>query len=357
MQRGQVFRRHGGWYLRFYEGQRRVTKRLGTAADFSKREAVELAQDTMRAVNRSTGSGVTLAGFIEDQYLPHTARLRASTHRGYLNLYRARIQGRPEAGLRLREYRTIDVQALLDAVAHEKKLASRTLQHIKHFLSGAFRYAAQAGIREGNPVRECSIPKRHKAAGETYAYNSDEISKILMVLSPLPRAAVACAAFAGLRLGEIQGLAWEDYTGDTLNVTRSTWRGNDSPTKSKASRNYVPVIPVLRAIRAEHRKITSGQQRMFSMDLINVGKRRIQPAVKKLGLQWHGWHAFRRGIASNLFALGCDDVTVQRVLRHSEVQVTREHYIKVRDAKLEDAMSRLSDSFGLQLGNKVTVSN
>jgi integrase len=59
-------------------------------------------------------------------------------------------------------------------------------------------------------------------------------------------------------------------------------------------------------------------------------------------VEWKGWHAFRRGLASTLFELGCDDLTVQRILRHSKVSVTREHYIRLRDPKVEDAMSRLS---------------
>jgi len=32
---------------------------------------------------------------------------------------------------------------------------------------------------------------------------------------------------------------------------------------------------------------------------------------------WHGWHAFRRGLATNLHALGVDDKTIQAILRHS----------------------------------------
>ncbi len=66
--------------------------------------------------------------------------------------------------------------------------------------------------------------------------------------------------------------------------------------------------------------------------------------MESLGYAWHGWHAFRRGIASNLFQLGADDLTVQRVLRHSKVVVTREHYIKVRDEKLDAAMQKLSNA-------------
>jgi hypothetical protein len=27
--------------------------------------------------------------------------------------------------------------------------------------------------------------------------------------------------------------------------------------------------------------------------------------------EWHGWHAFRRGLATNLHRLGVDDLTIQ----------------------------------------------
>jgi hypothetical protein len=69
-----------------------------------------------------------------------------------------------------------------------------------------------------------------------------------------------------------------------------------------------------------------------------MGNARVQPVMEKLGLKWWGWHACRRGTASNLLELGADDLTVLRVLRHSKVQVTREPYIKVGDPKFDAAM-------------------
>ncbi len=56
---------------------------------------------------------------------------------------------------------------------------------------------------------------------------------------------------------------------------------------------------------------------------------------------WHGWHAFRRGLATNLAELGVDDLTIQRILRHTNVQITRQHYIRVRDPKVDAAMKLL----------------
>ncbi len=63
--------------------------------------------------------------------------------------------------------------------------------------------------------------------------------------------------------------------------------------------------------------------------------------IEAIGLPWYGWHGFRRGIASNLYALGADDKVVQRVLRHAKPHVTKERYIKVFDPAVLEAMRRM----------------
>ncbi|MGB9431875.1 MAG: hypothetical protein WBQ89_06510 [Candidatus Acidiferrum sp.] len=42
-------------------------------------------------------------------------------------------------------------------------------------------------------------------------------------------------------------------------------------------------------------------------------------------LCWRGWHAFRRGLATNLHALGIPDREIQGILRHSNIAIS---YIK-----------------------------
>ena len=39
-------------------------------------------------------------------------------------------------------------------------------------------------------------------------------------------------------------------------------------------------------------------------------------------------------------------MTVSRVLRHGGVQVTRQHYIHLRDAKVDRAMAKLAERYG-----------
>ncbi len=66
-----------------------------------------------------------------------------------------------------------------------------------------------------------------------------------------------------------------------------------------------------------------------------------RPAVESLRLEWHGWHGFRRGIASNLYELGANDKIVQRILRHAKPHVTRERYIKAFDPAVLAAMKQM----------------
>jgi integrase len=62
------------------------------------------------------------------------------------------------------------------------------------------------------------------------------------------------------------------------------------------------------------------------------------------GITWHGWHGFRRGLASNLNRLGVDDSVIQRILLHSKVATTQNHYIKTASPDAIAAMKQFSQA-------------
>jgi integrase len=149
-------------------------------------------------------------------------------------------------------------------------------------------------------------------------------------------------------------------------------RGNP---KTEARKNSVPLIQPVRELLDMYRlrfgNPTSGV--MFAtacgtpLDLHNVFCDRIDPvlnACEQCGktkaahlrkrhrkdheykrrcdlVEWHGWHAFRRGLASNLNELGLPDLLIQRILRHSNVTTTRKSYIKVREPQVTAGMAQL----------------
>ena len=57
--------------------------------------------------------------------------------------------------------------------------------------------------------------------------------------------------------------------------------------------------------------------------------------------EWHGWHAARRGLGSNLYRLGVPDMVIQRILRHANVSTTAAYYIKTAAQDVRSAMAKL----------------
>jgi integrase len=294
---------------------------------------------------------MTVTRFTEDRYLPFVEEhKRISTFRGYRNMWRRDLKRRCD--IMLREFRTVDGERILDSIAKDHMLTSTTLAHIKAFLSGMFRFAKRQGvINSENPVRDVVLPKG-KPAGETHAYSFEEITQMLKVLPKPASTIVAVAAFTGVRKGELRGLLWENYDGEQVLISQSFWRAHALEPKTRYSKAPVPVIAPLARLLDSHRYL-SGNPANGLMFLSPVGKPInldalaagvIVPLVTEAGVQWHGWHAFRRGLATNLYQLGVSDKIIQRILRQANVAVTQNCYIKTADSEVAAAMQRFQRS-------------
>jgi len=362
-QKGHLYEDHDAWYVQYRQRisqadgssqLKRVSKYLGRSNDFSNIFEVEQCRESfIQTVNRdrlSANSRITLTAFVEGAYLPWTKEeRRASTSKGHEEIWINYLRNRV-GELRLREFRTVDASRMLRAIAKERDLTKTTLQHIKSVLSTIFTFAKNDGAFDGaNPVDGVLIPWDAREPGETHAYDLSQVLQMLDRLPLLAKSLVATAAFVGLRLGELRGLEWTDYTGAELTINRSIWRSVVNPPKTRASRNSVPVIPALAEILDEYRRSVgnpetgvvfhSGNRLPINAD--KVGRRVIRLTLKAIHLPWYGWHAFRRGLASNLYAMGAPDKVVQRILRHSKPHVTKEHYIKVFDRTMVEAVERM----------------
>jgi integrase len=321
-----------------------------------------LADEILAPINAHTRrpeTVTTVRDFVETVYLPHVKQhKRPSTHAGYRDAWQRHLK--PRCGdAWLREVRTPAVQGWLEEIGGEDDVSRTTLKHIKHLLSGIFRYAIQQDYFDAgkaNPVTAASIPADARSGGDTYAYSLEEIQQMLAVLPQVAATVVGVAAFAGLRRGEIRGLEWPNYElparvggMPSLRVTKSVWHGIGTEPKTEKSKAPVPVIAPLAKMLDSHRvncgNPSSGP--MFTnlagkpLDLNDLYRRVMADVLRSTHIQWHGWHAFRRGLATNLHRLGVADKVIQRVLRHANVAVTQASYIKTVDADAAAAMKRL----------------
>jgi len=146
---------------------------------------------------------------------------------------------------------------------------------------------------------------------------------------------------------------WENLeSGEPLSfyrVSRSIWKEIVTEPKTTKSKAPVPIIGLL-AKRLEEHRARCGNARsgtMFTnalkkpLDLDHLYRRIMKDIFQAAHIPWHGWHAFRRGLATNLHRLGVDDKTIQAILRHCNVAVTQNVYIKTVSADSVAAMQQL----------------
>jgi integrase len=271
----------------------------------------------------------------------------------------------------------LKAQGVIDNIHRQNPEMTRgTLVHLRNLLSLVFDDALRLELLDkskGNPVRLVRIPKRAPKGKDTYAYTLRELETMLAIL-PEPAATVcAVAGYAGLRRSELRGLRWEDFDGQRIMINRSVWEGFTNEPKTQGSKAAVPVIPRLRTILEAHRMACGSPKTgpMFANgagkpeNLNNTLNRAILPALNRCKVcrkpkaehiaaqvsheylrddnlpTWHGFHAFRRGLATTLYELRVDDLMIQKILRQEDVQTTRRHYIKTLPEQSIQAMAKL----------------
>jgi len=169
--------------------------------------------------------------------------------------------------------------------------------------------------------------------------------------------AVAVAGFTGLRLGEIRGLKWQDYDGESLSVNRSVWRTQITAPKTEASGDKVPVVTPLRIILNEHRKsvpnapnafIFAGERKGAPLNLANLVRREMTTVVTKG--KWHGWHGFRRGLATRGTSPSRSDS--RDIAAHGYPKVTQDSYIVIKSNATTKAMQKVDAGWLLKAWRK-----
>jgi integrase len=390
-QKGYIWREGNWWLLRYRDSvvtdgvavRKQVSRKLAPVELEHRRlkrppaSVLELAEEFLAPLNAESyepTKNLSLVDFGKNVWLPHVKTRCAASTEHAIRYYWEHVLA-PRCGrMLLRDFSTPDGQVLLEQIARQNPgMKKSTLHKLKSMLSAIFKLAINQGYRPGpNPIRETSLPRAQESA-ETVAYDLDTVLTMLRLVPEPSRTVIAVAAFAGLRRGEIEGLVWEAYDGDTLSVLRGMWQGIAGEPKSRKSKAAVPVVGPLRRFLDQHRLRCGNPEAgiMFKtktktatpLRLHNLLNDYILPALNRCETcgegksahgsemhefirdesrpAWHGFHAFRRGLATNLHSLGVDDLTIQKILRHSNVAITQACYIKTLPEQTITAMKKL----------------
>lgn len=380
MQKGRIYIARGSWCLQWREtlidatgNSERVRrfKVLAPVAPEHKRnlkripkEIDSLAQQTLAPINNGTAPTVLRTiGDLITEYLKQR-QLKPSTVIGYRRIFERYLEKR--IGERtIADFRIVDAHRLWqDVYSANKHLSRQTMNHVRFFLAGAFRYAIENGFYFGSNPCSASLPEGLRGRQQQGAYTVEEIASLLSILvSPMARAIVALAFGSGLRKGELAGLKWEDYkqddSGAVIQIRRSVWQGITLLPKTEASSDVVHVSPEIVAFVEAYREFAGGVNEgwMFpgvddkSINLDSFARWQLKPLMNRCAIckkhkaihkneehgferdaslpAWKGWHSFRRGNATYLAKkMSGDGVkAASLMLRHSDPAVTQDHYV------------------------------
>jgi integrase len=164
-----------------------------------------------------------------------------------------------------------------------------------------------------------------------------EVGPLLAALNRDDRAIYATALYAGLRLGELQALQWEDVDLDAnlIHVRRSWDRqaGFVAP-KSRSGNRRVPITQTLRRELLNHRL----QQGRGGRGFVFPNKRGSKPfnpgtltlhtrkAWAAAGLAPIGLHECRHSYAAYMIAAGINTKALSTYMGHSSITITLDRY-------------------------------
>jgi integrase len=357
MQKGYIYQANGAWHVRYRVDGKQVSCKLADYNDQYRtlRSVRPLADEVLDPLNQGlqVNGPMTVQQYAETIYFPNIKTKKSpSTVKGYVNLYNAQIQSRI-GGLRLSTCTTADIQRLLYRIDEQEELSHQSFLNINSLLSAIFTHARRSGTLQGpNPTDGVEIPEG-KRTEKTHKYTLEEVEKITEAVDGVARCAVVVAAWTGLSLAELRGLKWEDldFEGEKLNVNRTVWHRETIQTKTEHRQDSVHLLPNVISELKKHRKANPSTQwvfegpRVFPLDLATLGSKRIKEALKGADVEWHGFHAFRRGLGTRLYNNGTPIETVGKVLRHgSNSEVTLQHYVDIEDETRADALKNLRRS-------------
>lgn len=264
----------------------------------------------------------------------------------------------------------IDAVDALDIIQHLSEAKSKNYSvtvtnSIRSLYRMIFDYAIAEGYVKFNPVTSIKLPKglkKRKRTGPTK-------EQMNIILTSLDKPFGLFAYFllcTGLRKSEALALSWDDIDigNKVIHITKSldytdTVHPKLKPPKTDAGIRDVPILDILlKPIESTYR--TSNCEIVFPSPPSNRGgKGGGYMSLRAYEGAWQRYceavdfidnngkptltaHNLRHGTATLMFELGVDELTTQKILGHSRIEITREIYTDLRNEQRERSVKKLN---------------
>lgn len=332
------------WYIDY------KTKRYWSRGFPSAQEAIQnraLAHSEIISGRYKANSKITLKDFIiyyAEEYGPNLRENTLSQIEAHSRLYIA-----PELGhIKLSNLKVIDIQRLQNKLLQEKK--PHYVHNIMCVLRRILNQAVEWEFIVANPATKIPLPKYER---KEYEILTPEQLSNLIDLAPLrDKAVIGLAGLAGLRLGEVFGLQWQDidFMNNQVVLQRQYNKCQIKPLKTQTSRAPIPIYPQLALILKEWRLKCQFSKWLFPsredrpLNPEAYTKTPYKALLKKCGLPHMRFHDLRHTFASILLSEGASLTDVQKLMRHARYNTTIEIYHHLLPNQLETTLNNSFDA-------------
>jgi len=338
------------WSARDKKRIRKTFKTLAEAKVWRQETQVGLRRRVIRAPSQLTlreAAEAWLAGANDGTIRNRSGDVyKPSALRGYAQALRSRIL--PELGARrLSDVHRTDIQDLADRLLADC-LDPSTIRNALLPARAIFRRAVSRGDVAVNPTTGLELPavrgRRERIASPA------EAAQLLAALPKRDRALWATAFYAGLRLGELRALRWEDVDLDAgVARVRRSWdqKAGEIPPKSRSGRRDVPIPAVLRDYLVEHKLTTErASELVFGRgheDPFNpiTANNRARTAWRLAELDAITLHEARHTYASLMIAAGVNAKSLSVYMGHASVTITYDRYGHLMPGNQDEAAALL----------------
>jgi integrase/recombinase XerC len=214
--------------------------------------------------------------------------------------------------------------------------AVATVRRDLAMIRGAYRHALQRGLIRIDPTAGIRLPPLPDH--DPVIYSTEQLQAIhAAIRDEREQLIFFLLAFAGLRLCEATSLTWANIE---LPNTQLRLIGKGG------KRRVVPLHPALERLLAQHHAervdgplvatVTSGH--LANRTWSSIVSRLVSRADVHVS---HPSHAFRRTVASELYANGVRTHIIDRLLGWAPRTVRDRHYIRIADGAMRDAIATL----------------
>lgn len=368
-------KRHSNfWYLLIWEdGQQGTRKRQRiklAPASMPVREVQKIADEILRPLNQaliSVGSAVNFMEYVNNTYIPTELPLLATTTQNSYQVTIAKYLEPRFSPLCLRDLTPLTLQRFFSGLAGQG-IAHPSILKTRDTLSSILRSAVRYGFLVQNPMVGLKLPVDKRPRRQKPVISPEQFGTLVECVAEPYATMLFVNVWTGLRISELIGLKWRCIHSDSITVEERYTRGDWSVPKTQASAATIGVAPPV--IARVHRLKTltiavragnatrryQGVKSAGPDDLVfqsvkdgkpmsdqNVLKRHIQPAARRLGLNFVDWRCLRRSYATWLVQSGADPKSVQGQMRHSRVATTMDIYAQIVPVSQRRAVEKLSE--------------